>query len=513
LYYIDIVSPEEFPPETSIEDAEIPAGAEVIDQAVAVLDTAEQIGLILTPAEVAVHYGLAEPTRRQRMSEALKRIIPENAQADRLLTTSAKIGRIAVAVSEIDPDQPTATDRFNRDKQFWDRMNVENAWGARVFDREHFSRTGLDLVTGHGNPPELDWLKAADSQTVASLQTLQENGRELRLRELTKTPSAVLDSTNRIAEDTQKTFVHTWLPRFLENGQKPILTEEELAQHNYDEELDVIAAFRERALGIEADGELDEEEQAVIDQANQLLSDGLAGEYVLQRLLHDHAASESESLRSMLPMLIGLSAAAWGVQEFAPNDLIRAFAKVAGSGDDIAAEVMSLPRLKLSKEKLRHRLQWFIPLAAGMVAADALVDKVDTAIDPHIGGAMYGVTTVGLSAASTIGSLKEHSSRYQELVAEGKVPDEHLSTPGQAAREHYIYNDPLRKGIVAGVIAGPVAGAALWPWIADKPYFYVPLGAIEPIAAFASTKFEEKRLPHRLKKYTRGQTAQLEAGD
>ena len=494
-------------PEASVALAEDSLTIGTIDRAVLVLEASEQTETPLTAADVAIHFGLQEASRRQRYSEALKGTVPESLKGNRLLSISEKIGRVAIALDESSA-RPSPSERFTHDKPFWELMKVNNAWEAHVFGRQHFASTKPDLFN-RNLPAEMSWLKAADTETFAGLQKMQLEQRSLRLHELVKTPEAVLDSVNRIAEDTQKTFVHTWLPQFLHQELSPIMTEEEQQQHDYDGELDTIDAFRQRALRIETDDELTEEEQQVIDTANQRLADGLAGEYVLQRILHDHAARESEGLRKMLPMLVALSGAAWGVEKFAPNDVIRAFAKVAGSGDDIAAEVMSLPRLKLSKEKLRHRLQWFIPLAVGMVAADTFVDKVDSSVNPHLGGAMYGATTVGLSAASSLASLKEHRSRYSELVAEGKVRQEDLTTPAKAARTHYIHNDPLRRGIVAGVFAGPAVAAALWPWVEDKPYIYVPLGAIEPIAAAISTKYDEKRLPHKLKNYTRQQTAAI----
>lgn len=485
--------------------AENPVDIETIDRAVAVLEISEQIGIPLRAADVAVHNGMQEATWRHHVGEAIRSHAPESLKRrGHFLTISEKIGRVALAMHE--DDRPPATDRFGRDKSFWEAMKVGNAWQAYLFNKKHFVHSEFDLHS-RDVPVEMDWLRARDADVFAGLQQMQQNRRGLRLRELTKTPDAVLDSANRIAEDTQKTFVHTWLPQFLHDGLKPIMTDEERELHDYDSELGAIDAFRQRALRVETDDELSKGEQATLDRANQLLADELAGEYVLQRLLHDHAARESEGLRQMLPVLVALSGAAWGVEKFAPNDVIRAFAKVAGSGDDIAAEVMSLPRLKLSKEKLRTRLHWFVPLAIGMVTADALVDRVDSSVNPNLGGAMYGATTVGLSAASSLASLREHRSRYRELVAEGKVRSEDAVKPGKAAREHYVYNDPLRRGMVAGILAGPAVCAALWPWVEDKPYIYVPLGAIEPIAAAISTKYDERRLPHRLKKFTRDQLA------
>jgi|GEM_PF-5033224 len=485
---------------------------ETIDRAIAVLDATERSGISpLTVGDIVVHFGLQEPSRMRRVSEVVREHTPEVLKRhNRFLTLSEKIGRIALNLNEFD-QQPSATERFKQDEAFWGLMGVENAWQARAFEQEHFTHSKLDLRSNK-IPPEIDWLSAADPILFARLREMQLLGRSLQFHELTSTPPTVLDSVESLAE-TQKNFVHTWHPQLIREGIEPIITEEEHQKHDpengYSKEFEIINAFCQRALYIKVDEDLDQAERTTLEQANTLLTNGLAGEYVLQHTLHDYAARESESLRKALPMIIGLVAAAWGIQKYAPNRVIEALAKVAGSGDDIATELLSLPQLKLSRLELIKRMAWFMPLAAALIAADASVDEVDRSVDPHLGGLMYGSTTVGLSAASTLGSLREYEKRYQQLIAEGKVAAGDESKPGKVAREHYIYNNPARRGIVAGIIGGPAICAALWPWIEYKPYIYVPLGAIEPIGAMISIKYDEHRLGRRLKNYTRKQAERL----
>jgi hypothetical protein len=395
---------------------------------------------------------------------------------------------------------------------FRSAMEVETAKQFSRFKEDHFTLERADVSNPNHRSPELAWLAAKDPEIFAQLQDMQTAGHKIDFRKISRMPHGVLNAVDAVSDDVYNTYMHTWLPRVVTAGEKPLMSDEEWNDNK--KHIAVIEQFRRLTLGIEIEGDLNNEELKALEQANELLADGLGREYTLRYLLHDCNARKSESIIETLKKIPALVLGAYVVQKFAPMAAIQDAAEVFGSADDIVAETAGIPRLGLNAKERKKRYSVFVPASAITMLADYEVNNIERYFDGRAAAAIYGATVVALSGVSTAMSMVTNEGRYRTLAEAGKLGDGTAYTPAKTeqlkeAWRHYVSLDPVRKWMVGGIAAGPLLGGAIGPWMLDKPYVFVPLGTIEPLMGLAGATIEKHRLPRGLAAYTKQETRKL----
>lgn len=127
-------------------------------------------------------------------------------------------------------------DRLSARSAFWHTLGVETGPSISAFITEHFDKLPIDFANSH-ETPEIDWLRCKAPEVhkaLLSKGTQQQNGDgpaplKFSLWRLKRAPDITIRNTLLLASGTQQNFISTWLPRFVENNQWPVILDSDQA--------------------------------------------------------------------------------------------------------------------------------------------------------------------------------------------------------------------------------------------------------------------------------------------
>lgn len=359
-------------------------------------------------------------------------------------------------------------------------LNIESGPEAAAFIDEHFEQQAFDI--DRSAPQEIERLIALHPALGATLRTLQQEGVQLKLVRLKKTPDAVLDAMRHIAHGSQHNFISSWFRDFVDGGIEPIVTDADIAKIQQDHARSKRAALAKfdndpfrRALAIRQhddalEGALDLQRsidlikdfsksamyvaavspngghEARLDQVNEVLNAQFGREYVRRRMSFDDANRTSEGARAIITSLAVLAPVVELLEKAAHlGPLAKA---IAAAGDDAAAESAEISALKeagVTKQELLQRVAIAGPAAAIALGMAGSIDEVVRELGDHMGGAMYSTSAVFLSFVTSVLSIQYFAKNYKRLEREKKLPPDLVLDPQTRALLDTVDKTKLSK--------------------------------------------------------------------
>jgi hypothetical protein len=370
-------------------------------------------------------------------------------------------------------------------------------WRAKkTFDVERYHVKVVthpaELTQSEMLPIEIRYVLAAKPERFEQFRELLERGFGIGVRVVDKTPTRVLEATDRIARWTQENTIIPWLHHLLRDEEIPVFTRDELERAEKDgvnlyEEAHIILAqryeFRKIILIDLRNITIGPAEQTLMQEVNEDLYP-LSETAVLHRVQFDNAHERTEAAQAIIKALLIIGPIAHALEHW-----ISGLGKVfAASADDIlaeAAELMALRGSGFTWRQLAVRGRILIPV---LILATYGAFQVQPLIEAgHIGlaGLVFGLSAVALSLTTALQSIGLYRQAYERLVKQGKLRLRTGQTLFQLAIRQDFTN-PARLGLFAGVIASPITASLVFtlaPHWTHNGWILALLGSVESLVA------------------------------
>ncbi len=349
-----------------------------------------------------------------------------------------------------------------------------------------------ELETPHLLPKELRFALLKNPALKSRIKKVIKGGKAVGVRTVEKTPERVLSAINNIAVLTQHRTIITWLPGLLRTQTRPMFlpSDHELAAKDgidLDEELAVILSHRFdfKKFVIVDDGNIgiSESDGLLIAQLNEIIS-SIVIHHATSRMTFDNADTRTATAQAIIKALL-LIGPITHILEMYTHGFGKLF---AASTDDLLAEAAELFALRGSGftwKQLIARSRILIPVFGlatfGAFSVDPLIDS------GHLSwaGFVFGVSSVALSLATAIQSLRMYKTCVDDLVSDGK-----LSIARPAARWTLAlkqdFTNPARLGLIMGALMSPLMSMVVFVWFpftVHNGWVLALLGTTETITA------------------------------
>ena len=349
-----------------------------------------------------------------------------------------------------------------------------------------------ELEFPHLLPKELRFALLKDPTLKSRIRKVLKSGKAIGIRTVEKTPERVLSAINNIAVLTQHRTIITWLPGLLRTQSRPIFLphDHELAAKNgvdLDEEIAVILShrldFKKFVLVDEGNLGISEPDQKLISQLNEIIS-GIVIRHVNSRMTFDNADTRTATAQAIIKALLLIGPITHILEMYT-----RGFGKLfAASTDDVlaeAAELFALQGSGFTWKQLIARSRILIPVFAlatyGAFSVDPLIDS------GHLSwaGIVFGVSSVALSLATAVQSVRMYKTCVDDLVKEGKMLIAGSFGKWAVALKQDFTN-PARLGLIVGAMMSPLISMVVFVWFpftVHNGWVLALLGTTETITA------------------------------
>ncbi|MFL9864630.1 hypothetical protein PQR67_10670 [Paraburkholderia fungorum] len=348
-------------------------------------------------------------------------------------------------------------------RDVWNALGVESGPQVPTFVDDHF-----EVVTFRADgdmPREIERLVELSPAAKRTLDKLQQQGATLQFVKCKQTPDGVLEAIRHVATHSQHNFVSNWLPDLVKADIEPtvIQADRDRINENHPKQWAKSLAkvddtsFRGQLLERQSAGELadkldftrstglirtlsgsvmrvtastgDAVSKRELAALNATLGSMFGREYAHRLLTADDANSTSEGAQAIIKSLAVMAPTVEIVQDALHLGGVARF--IAASGDDVMAEAAELSALRgagMTPAEMRKRVVFLAPFAAAALAAASSIDEVAHKAGERVGGALFSVGAVLLSAVTGIMSVKYFAGQYRQLEQDGKLPG-HLTLP------------------------------------------------------------------------------------
>ena len=377
-------------------------------------------------------------------------------------------------------------------------LSMVKRW-FRIREDQPVDRYHLRVVTNAGEltrfsnlPLEIQFVLAKHPERLETFRELLERGYGIGVRTVEKTPEQLLTAIDRISHQTQENTILPWLPRLLREGELPIFTEYELRiaekeginlyqqaklilEKRYEFKKIVFVDLENRGLG--------ERERGLAFELNKELYP-LAVDYVVSRVLFDHANARTEVAQTILKALLIIGPVAHGLEHW-----ISGVGKLfAASADDMLAETAELFALRGSGftwQQLIKRSRILIPVFALATYGAFQVEPLIAAGKPGWAGVVFGLSAVALSLTTALQSIGLYAGCYKRLRRMAKLPSAvHLTDTQLALRQDFT--NPARLGLFVGAFSAPIVAAIVFigfTHLVENGWVLAILGSVESLVA------------------------------
>lgn len=341
-------------------------------------------------------------------------------------------------------------------------------------------------------PLEIQFVLAKHPERVDTFRDLLERGYGIGVRTVERTPELLLGAIDLISHQTQENTVLPWLPRLLREGELPIFTEYELrtaerAGINLYEQAKLVLEKRyefKKIVFVDLENHgLGERERGMAFELNKELYP-LAVDYVVSRVLFDHANARTEVAQTILKALLFVGPIAHWLEHW-----ISGIGKLfAASADDMLAETAELFALRGSGftwHQLIKRSRILIPVFALATYGAFQVEPLIVAGKPGWAGVVFGLSAVALSLTTALQSIGLYAGCYKRLRRMAKLPGADAATDWQLAVRQDFTN-PARLGLFMGAISAPLIAAVVFVGftnLVENGWVLAILGSVESLVA------------------------------
>lgn len=348
-------------------------------------------------------------------------------------------------------------------RDLWNALGVESGPQVPVFIEDHFE--SVTFRADGDMPREIERLSELSPAAKRTLDKLHRQGATLQFVKCKQTPDGVLEAIRHVATQSQHNFVSNWLPDLVKADIEPTVIQADRDRINenhpkqWAKSLAKVddASFRGQLLERQSAGELadkldftrstglirtfsgsvmrvtasggDAASTRELAALNATLGSTFGREYAHRLLTADDANSTSEGAQAIIKSLAVMAPTVEIVQDALHLGGVAKF--IAASGDDVMAEAAELSALRgagMTPAEMRKRVVFLAPFAAAALAAASSIDEVAHKVGERVGGALFSVGAVLLSAVTGIMSVKYFAGQYRQLEQEGKLPG-HLALP------------------------------------------------------------------------------------
>ena len=341
-------------------------------------------------------------------------------------------------------------------------------------------------------PKELRFALQRDPELIERIRKVLKSGKAIGIRTIEKTPERVLSAINSISVLTQHRTIITWLPPLLKTQTRPRFLpqdHEHAAEQgvDLDEEIAVILAHRldfKKFVLVDAGGIGEtESDRRLIARLNDIISPIII-RHVTSRMTFDNADTRTATAQSIIKALLFIGPITHVLEMYT-----HGFGKLfAASTDDVMAEAAELFALRGSGFTWRQlivRSRILIPVFAlatfGAFSVDPLIARGYLAW----AGVTFGVSSVALSLATALQSVRMYKNCVDDLVADGKLTVAERSARWILALKQDFTN-PARLGLLIGAATSPVMSMVvfvLFPFTVHNGWVLAMLGTTENITA------------------------------
>jgi hypothetical protein len=348
-------------------------------------------------------------------------------------------------------------------RDLWNALGVESGPQVPTFIDDHFECV---TFTPDGDMPrEIERLAELSPAAKRTLTKLQQQGATLQFVKCKQTPDGVLEAIRHVATQSQHNFVSSWLPDLVKADIEPtvIQADRDRINENHPKQWAKSLAkvdetsFRGQLLERQSAEELadkldftrstglirtlsgsamrvtastgDAVSKRELAALNATLGSMFGREYAHRLLTADDANSTSEGAQAIIKSLAVMAPTVEIVQDALHLGGVAKF--IAASGDDVMAEAAELSALRgagMTPAEMRKRVAFLAPFAAAALVAASSIDEVAHKVGERVGGALFSVGAVLLSAVTGIMSVKYFAGQYRQLEQDGKLPG-HLALP------------------------------------------------------------------------------------
>ena len=349
-----------------------------------------------------------------------------------------------------------------------------------------------ELESPHLLPKELRFALLKDPTLKSRIGKVLKNGKAIGIRTIEKTPERVLSAINNVAVLTQHRTIITWLPGLLTAQTRPMFlpNDHELAAKSgvdLDEEIAVILShrldFKKFIIVDEGNLGISESDHQLVARLNEIIS-SIVIRHVTSRMTFDNADTRTATAQAIIKALLFIGPITHVLELYT-----HGFGKLfAASTDDVLAEAAELFALRGSGftwKQLIVRSRILIPVFAlatyGAFNVDPLIDS------GHLSwaGAVFGVSSVALSLATAIQSVRMYKTCVDDLVRDGKISiARNLGRWTMAVKQDFT--NPARLGLIMGAMISPLMSMIVFVWFpftVHNGWVLALLGTTETITA------------------------------